>query len=166
MPPLEDAFPDVWLTTRPIRPAEDSYIAPTKVLEAAVKIILGLIAVLAGLVIVVVIGIVAAIAIPKFASTKEKAYLAAVKSDLRTFVSAQDSYFGEHGTYGTSTDLETAELFHSAPNVQIVSTNGNATGYSATASHADLRDETCGVFVGDATRPHPSVTTKGEVGCW
>jgi len=35
------------------------------------------------LIVVVIIGILAAIAIPKFANTKEKAYIAAMKSDLR-----------------------------------------------------------------------------------
>src|SRR5258705_10323202 len=35
------------------------------------------------LIVVVIIGILAAIAIPKFANTKEKAYLASMKSDLR-----------------------------------------------------------------------------------
>ncbi|HEX6433890.1 MAG TPA: prepilin-type N-terminal cleavage/methylation domain-containing protein, partial [Gemmatimonadales bacterium] len=35
------------------------------------------------LIVVVVIGILAAIAIPKFANTKEKALVAAMKSDLR-----------------------------------------------------------------------------------
>ena len=34
------------------------------------------------LIVVVIIGILAAIAIPKFANTKEKAYLASMKSDL------------------------------------------------------------------------------------
>ena len=35
------------------------------------------------LIVVVIIGILAAIAIPKFANTKEKAYVAQMKSDLR-----------------------------------------------------------------------------------
>ncbi|HKY96849.1 MAG TPA: prepilin-type N-terminal cleavage/methylation domain-containing protein, partial [Gemmatimonadaceae bacterium] len=35
------------------------------------------------LIVVVIIGILAAIAIPKFANTKEKAYVAAMKADLR-----------------------------------------------------------------------------------
>src|SRR6267143_3097765 len=35
------------------------------------------------LIVVVIIGILAAIAIPKFANTKDKAYVAAMKSDLR-----------------------------------------------------------------------------------
>ena len=41
------------------------------------------------LIVVVIIGILAAIAIPKFANTKEKAYLASMKSDLRNLVTAR-----------------------------------------------------------------------------
>jgi prepilin-type N-terminal cleavage/methylation domain-containing protein len=41
------------------------------------------------LIVVVIIGILAAIAIPKFANTKEKAVVASMKSDLRNLVSAQ-----------------------------------------------------------------------------
>src|SRR4051794_39638848 len=40
------------------------------------------------LIVVVIIGILAAIAIPKFANTKSKAYIAAMKSDLRNLVTA------------------------------------------------------------------------------
>src|SRR5262249_28319427 len=55
------------------------------------------------LIVVVIIGILAAIAIPKFANTKEKAYIAAMKSDLRNLVTAQESYFADYVTYTTST---------------------------------------------------------------
>ncbi len=41
------------------------------------------------LIVVVIIGILAAIAIPKFANTKEKAYLASMKSDLRNLITAE-----------------------------------------------------------------------------
>ena len=51
------------------------------------------------LIVVVIIGILAAIAIPKFASTKEKAYLAAMKSDLRNAATAQEGYFADNQTY-------------------------------------------------------------------
>src|SRR5438874_6609265 len=44
------------------------------------------------LIVVVIIGILAAIAIPKFANTKEKAYLASMKSDLRNLVTAEEAY--------------------------------------------------------------------------
>ena len=44
------------------------------------------------LIVVVIIGILAAIAIPKFANSKEKAYIAAMKSDLRNILTAQENY--------------------------------------------------------------------------
>src|SRR5256885_12558966 len=44
------------------------------------------------LIVVVIIGILAAIAIPKFANTKEKAYLTAMKSDLRNLVTAEEAF--------------------------------------------------------------------------
>ena len=40
------------------------------------------------LIVVVIIGILAAIAIPKFANTKDKAYVAAMKSDLRNMATS------------------------------------------------------------------------------
>ena len=43
------------------------------------------------LIVVVIIGILAAIAIPKFASTKDKAKLASVKTDVRNAMSAQEA---------------------------------------------------------------------------
>src|SRR5512143_2400378 len=51
------------------------------------------------LIVVVIIGILAAIAIPKFASTKEKAYLATMKSDLRNLATAQEGYFADNKAY-------------------------------------------------------------------
>ena len=53
------------------------------------------------LIVVVIIGILAAIAIPKFANTKEKAYIAGMKSDLRNLVTAQEAYFADNVTYAT-----------------------------------------------------------------
>ena len=51
------------------------------------------------LIVVVIIGILAAIAIPKFASTKEKAYLASEKSDLRNLATSEEAYFSGNQTY-------------------------------------------------------------------
>src|SRR5215208_6202160 len=48
------------------------------------------------LIVVVIIGILAAIAIPKFANTKEKAYLASMKSDLRNMATTEESYFADN----------------------------------------------------------------------
>ncbi len=47
------------------------------------------------LIVVVIIGILAAIAIPKFANTKDKAYVAAMKSDLRNLATYEEQYAAE-----------------------------------------------------------------------
>src|SRR5687768_18383973 len=51
------------------------------------------------LIVVVIIGILAAIAIPKFANTKEKAIVAQMRSDLRNMVTAQEAYISDALTY-------------------------------------------------------------------
>src|ERR1700738_4937990 len=54
------------------------------------------------LIVVVIIGILAAIAIPKFANTKTKAYTAAMKSDLRNLVTAEEAYFADSVKYANT----------------------------------------------------------------
>ena len=53
------------------------------------------------LIVVVIIGILAAIAIPKFSATREKAYFAAMKSDLKNLASQQEIYYSDWYTYST-----------------------------------------------------------------
>jgi len=54
------------------------------------------------LIVVVIIGILAAIAIPKFSNTKEKAVKASMTSDLRNLASAQESYYSDYTSYMSS----------------------------------------------------------------
>ncbi len=116
------------------------------------------------LIVVVIIGILAAIAIPKFGATKQKAYVAAMKSDLKNFVTSEESYFLDYNTYGTAANVTAAGLFNPTTDVVLVSTDGVATGFSATATHPNASGKTCGVYVGPATPP-AMVTNEGEVGC-
>jgi len=118
------------------------------------------------LIVVVIIGILAAIAIPKFASTKQKAYMAAMKSDLKNFVTAEESYFADYNTYGTYANVNAAGLFTATTDVTLASANETATGFSATATHAAAAGKTCGVYVGTAASPDASITVEGEVNCW
>jgi type IV pilus assembly protein PilA len=60
------------------------------------------------LIVVVIIGILAAIAIPKFSNTKEKALVSGMKSDLRNFASAQEAYYADFTTYGGLANLQAA----------------------------------------------------------
>ena len=83
------------------------------------------------LIVVVIIGILAAIAIPKFAATKEKAYIASMKSDLRNILTAQENYFADNITYTTSTALLNLQA---SSGVTVTIANTTTTGWNATAS--------------------------------
>lgn len=108
------------------------------------------------LIVVVIIGILAAIAIPKFGATREKAYVSAMKSDLRNLQSAEEIYYSNGGyvykatatlqpqTNDTDLDFATSE----GVTISIVSVAG---GYQATASHAAV-STACFVTVGDAAQ--------------
>ncbi len=48
------------------------------------------------LIVVVIIGILAAIALPKFGQTRERAYVSAMQSDLRNLQSSEEMYYADH----------------------------------------------------------------------
>jgi type IV pilus assembly protein PilA len=117
------------------------------------------------LIVVVIIGILAAIAIPKFANTKSKAYVTAMKSDLRNLVSAQESYFSDSSAYTTvldSTGLNfkpsTGVLF-SAANIEV-----GSGWWLATNAHAQLQTGVCGIAV-NTVNPVISGAGEGEPAC-
>jgi type IV pilus assembly protein PilA len=100
------------------------------------------------LIVVVIIGILAAIAIPKFANTKQQAYVATLKSDLRNLVVAEEAYFANKTDYTTA--LTTAE-FEPSQHVTYTVTNASATGWEATATHSGLVGATpsgCHIAIG------------------
>jgi prepilin-type N-terminal cleavage/methylation domain-containing protein len=118
------------------------------------------------LIVVVIIGILAAIAIPKFAGTKSKAYVAGLKSDLKNFVLAEESYYSDFNSYGTLAALQTANLFNPSVGSVMGSATETATGFAATATHAGAAGTTCGVYVGTGAAPDASLVNDGQVGCW
>jgi type IV pilus assembly protein PilA len=97
------------------------------------------------LIVVVIIGILAAIAIPRFASTKEKAFDSAAKSDLRNAMSAEEAYFADNQTYTAVANL----TLTTSTGVNIGG-SGSASGYSLTAKHSSST-KTFSVIVGSGT---------------
>src|SRR5438876_1505115 len=77
------------------------------------------------LIVVVIIGILAAIAIPKFANTKAKAYIASMKSGFRDLVTAVESYFADSVKYSATTACTTPPT---AGAVNFCVTTGNNLG--------------------------------------
>src|SRR5437773_8850091 len=92
------------------------------------------------LIVVVIIGIRAAIAIPKFANTKEKAYIASMKSDLRNLVTAEEAYFADSVKYTAA---------YGAGGINFVQSTGNTTpavtttadGWTANIKNVNTRSE-------------------------
>jgi len=113
------------------------------------------------LIVVVVIGILAAMAIPRFQSTKGKAYLASVKSDLKNLSTAEESFFYEHRTY--STDLDSLKAVASQGDLLMV-VNATANGWAATAYNPNSWPHTCALFYGSVSAVAPA-TIEGEIAC-
>jgi type IV pilus assembly protein PilA len=122
------------------------------------------------LIVVVIIGILAAIAIPKFANTKEKAYLASMKSDLRNMATVQEAYFADYQLYiasGVASNLggttnTTLNGFVPSAGVSISSTGTTGVGWVATSTHTGT-SKTCAIGVG-VTPPTPALV-EGEPKC-
>ena len=93
----------------------------------------------------VIIGILAAIAIPKFSNTKEKAYIASMRADLHNLVTAQEAYFGAGKAYGNKVDLGSS--YPTSSGVTVVITPDAGKGWEASASHSGT-DQTCVVKTG------------------
>jgi type IV pilus assembly protein PilA len=120
------------------------------------------------LIVVVIIGILAAIAIPKFANTKEKAYIASMKADLRNLLTAQEAYISDSTMYGdfTGTSLQSSGalsgLYTPSAGVTVTATADAGRGWDATASHNGT-DIECTIAVGSrAASPNRN---EGEPVC-
>ena len=124
-----------------------------------------LVAQTASYVVLVVAGIVAPIVLPT-RSASDAAIVGAMKSDLRNLVTAQESYFADHGTYAPAmaglADTIPGLGFDGASSGNLIEiVQASATGWSATIRRDPPDDpeaidrgfgttKTCGIFVGSA----------------
>src|SRR5579862_4849416 len=101
------------------------------------------------LIVVVIIGILAAIAIPKFANTKQKAYITAMKSDLRNLVTAEEAFFADSSRYTNGTGADAALLkFQSTTSVSTPAITTGTGSWYATVSHTQIASPfKCGVGI-------------------
>jgi type IV pilus assembly protein PilA len=113
------------------------------------------------LIVIVIIGILAAIAIPKFANTKSKAYITAMKSDLRNMVSAEESYFSDSASYTSNLSLIG---FKQSTGVNTPTVSVGAGYWSATVTHTQLVGTSCGIAV-NTTNPTVGSAGEGEPAC-
>ncbi|MEP7344570.1 MAG: prepilin-type N-terminal cleavage/methylation domain-containing protein [Gemmatimonadaceae bacterium] len=120
------------------------------------------------LIVVVIIGILAAIAIPKFANTKEKAYLASMKSDLRNMATTEEAYFADYQVYVSGVASNNAggtaavNGFVPSAGVTLTATAVAGTGWGATTAHTATA-KVCGIFIGNGVGA--PATVDGEPKC-
>ena len=114
------------------------------------------------LIVVVIIGILAAIAIPKFSNTKDKAKLASVKTDIRNYMTAEEAYFSDNQTYGTYAQLTEGTVYDFAlsPGNASTASTAEAGGYTLTVENSSISKgiKSCSVEAGT------SATTSADAG--
>ena len=129
------------------------------------------------LIVVVIIGILAAIAIPKFANTKQKALVASMKSDLRNLVTAEEAFFSDNNDYAGNIGAVQVNGTGGAGTVAFTVSTGNvlvltyvaASGWKATMTNPGVTGvpSNCGIYIGPAANtPNVAVTQEGAPGCW
>jgi len=121
------------------------------------------------LIVVVIIGILAAIAIPKFSKTREKAYFSAMKSDLKNLMSSEEIYYSSNNYNYAPNGNPAAQAgldFAPSTGVTVNVSESGTTGWAAFATHAALNAGTqnCSVFYGSAAAVAPAIT-PGVVTC-
>ena len=113
------------------------------------------------LIVVVIIGVLAAIAIPKFQNTKGKANAASLRADLRNLITAQEAYFYDNAAYtSTLTDLN----LRVTTGVTISFGTATSGGWSARVTHPMAWPIECAVFFGSAPALSPA-TSEGLIAC-
>src|SRR3954466_1162267 len=113
------------------------------------------------LIVVVIIGILAAFAIPKFANTKQKAYVAQMKSDLKNLATAEEAFFYDSSYYAPN--LATLNNFTSSTGVTLSIVSSTPGGWSARATHSQTARQ-CVLYQGTAPAWAPA-TVEGKITC-
>lgn len=115
------------------------------------------------LIVVVIIGILAAIAIPKFAATKDQARVASMKADLRNLATAQEIYTADNATYYAGGIPSASLVYNPSVGVAVTITAASAAGWAAVASSTST-PRTCAVFIGGVAAPAPAAV-PGVIAC-
>ena len=115
------------------------------------------------LIVVVIIGILAAIAIPKFAAVRDKSYRSALMQDLRNLATQQEINYDIGYTY--TTDFAVLG-FSESEGVAVTVNEASTTGWAATATHVAVPSGQCGVYHGSAAAAGGSpATVEGVITC-
>lgn len=110
----------------------------------------------------VVIGILAAIAIPHYYNTRGRAYTAAMKTDLHNVAVAEEGYYYQHGSYAA--DLSQLSV-SASPGVTLTIASADSVGWAGTADHPGAAEPHCAIFYGQLASPPAPATAEGTIAC-
>ena len=108
------------------------------------------------LIVVVIIGILAAIAIPKFSSVKQKGYKTQAIAELQSLKTAQETFFTDSNRYGELTELSG---FSHTSAVGMPTVTASTSYWIAEVTHPQIPDMTCAIAV---ATPNPVAAGAGE----
>jgi type IV pilus assembly protein PilA len=87
------------------------------------------------MIVIAIIGILAAIAIPQFTAYRQRGFNAAAQSDLRNAATAQEAYYTDSNIYSSAVADLTTRGYTASANVSMNSIAGDANGYTMTTQH-------------------------------
>ena len=105
------------------------------------------------MIVIAIIGILAAIAIPQFTAYRQRGFNAAAQSDLRNAATAQEAFYTDSQTYTSTTADLTSRGYSPSANVSMTTITGNTSGYTMTTKH------TSGASTWTLAGPGGSITT-------
>lgn len=89
------------------------------------------------MIVIAIIGILAAIAIPQFSAYRTRSYNSAAQADVRNTATAQEAYYVDHQSYADNASNLTGSTFGLATSANVtVTVEGSTTGYTITAYHS------------------------------
>ncbi len=122
------------------------------------------------MIVMLVIGLLAVIAIPFYWQTRERAYFSAMQSDLKNLAQAQEMYYGPNQRYAGAAGSDASAVagmeYATSQGVGVTVLEANNSGWSASATHAALNGATkkCVMYYGGAAAVAPA-TSAGLITC-
>jgi len=115
------------------------------------------------MVVVVIIGLLSAVAVPQVQRARERAYVSTMKADLRNFAVAEESYFYDYHLYAGGLGTLTARGYQVSRGVSLTINEATPAGWSATVSHNGTPIQ-CYLYTGSAA-PVGTATEDGNIVC-
>ena len=117
------------------------------------------------LIVLVIIGVLAGISIPRYSSAREKAFVSAVMSDLKVMASQMEIYQAENLSYPADIALLTDFVVSKGVTVTINEATAG-TGWAATGNHDGIIGSQCGIYYGTGSAANAvPATSPGIVMC-